>query len=174
MINYGDVMKENIKDHNPNWSWIPDNPCRILIIGGSWSWKTNVLLNLIQQDDYDYSISDKVYLYGKHSGEAKYQYCINKHVKKMFFKIWKTERLILSIKTICRMSIKILKSQTQAENVMLFFKWDSLHTRLNSHYKAWSYKKKKHKKIKAYRKSLKKEPTVNRCPLTLHLKPFRS
>ena len=33
-----------------------------------------------------------------------------------------------------------------------FFNWDSLHTRLNSHYKAWSYKKKKHKKIKAYRK----------------------
>ena len=35
-----------------------------------------------------------------------------------------------------------------------FFDWDSLHARLNSHYKAWSYKKKKHKKIKAYRKSL--------------------
>ena len=27
----------------------------------------------------------------------------------------------------------------------LFFNWDSLHGRLNSHYKAWSYKKKKHK-----------------------------
>ena len=27
-----------------------------------------------------------------------------------------------------------------------FFNWDSLHARLNSHYKAWSYKKKKHKK----------------------------
>ena len=35
-----------------------------------------------------------------------------------------------------------------------FFNWDSLHARLNSHYKAWSYKKKKHKKIKAYRKSV--------------------
>ena len=30
----------------------------------------------------------------------------------------------------------------------LFFNWDSLHARLNSHYEAWSYKKKKHKKIK--------------------------
>ena len=29
----------------------------------------------------------------------------------------------------------------------------------------WSYKKKKHKKV-AYRKSLKKEPTVKRCLLT--------
>ena len=27
-----------------------------------------------------------------------------------------------------------------------FFNWDSLHARLNSHYEAWSYKKKKHKK----------------------------
>ena len=27
-----------------------------------------------------------------------------------------------------------------------FFNWDSLHERLNSHYEAWSYKKKKHKK----------------------------
>ena len=38
-----------------------------------------------------------------------------------------------------------------------FFKknWDSLHARLNTrHYKAWSYKKKKQKKIKTYRKSL--------------------
>ena len=30
----------------------------------------------------------------------------------------------------------------------------SLHARLNSHYEAWSYTKKKHKKVKAYMKSL--------------------
>ena len=36
----------------------------------------------------------------------------------------------------------------------LFFNWDSLHARLNSHYKAWNSKKKKHKKIKAYTKYL--------------------
>ena len=47
------------------------------------------------------------------------------------------------------------------------FNWDSLHARLNSHYKAWSYKKKKHKKINACRKSLYKEDTVNRCLLIL-------
>ena len=28
----------------------------------------------------------------------------------------------------------------------VFFNWDSLHARLNSHCKAWSYKKKKHRK----------------------------
>ena len=35
-----------------------------------------------------------------------------------------------------------------------FFNWDSLHVKLNSYYGAWSYKKKKHKKIRAYRKSV--------------------
>ena len=29
MINFDDITKENIKQHNPNWSQIPDNPCRI-------------------------------------------------------------------------------------------------------------------------------------------------
>ena len=37
---------------------------------------------------------------------------------------------------------------------LFFFKLGSLHARLNSHYKAWSYKKKKHKKITSYRKSV--------------------
>ena len=44
---------------------------------------------------------------------------------------------------------------------------DSLHARLNSYYEAWSYKKKKHKKIKAYRKSVYKEPIVKWCLLIL-------
>ena len=35
------------------------------------------------------------------------------------------------------------------------------------HYKAWSYKKKKHKKIEVYSKCLQKEPAVNRCLLIL-------
>ena len=55
--------------------------------------------------------------------------------------------------------IQILQACKPNEDMKLdwnyFFKnWDSLYARLNSHYKAWSYKKKKHKKIKAYRKSL--------------------
>ena len=37
---------------------------------------------------------------------------------------------------------------------IFFFNCDSLHARLNSHYEAWSYKKKKHRKVKAYRKSV--------------------
>ena len=35
-------------NHNPNWPYISDHPCRLLIIGGSGSGKTHVLLNLIK------------------------------------------------------------------------------------------------------------------------------
>ena len=55
----------------------------------------------------------------------------------------------------------------------IFFNWDSLHARLNSHYQGWSYKKKKYKKVKGYRKSPLKEHTLNRCLLTLRLKAIQ-
>ena len=55
-----------------------------------------------------------------------------------------------------------------------FFNWDSPHASLNSHYEAWSYKKKKTKKITGYGKSVYKEPTVKRCLLILDFKPLRS
>ena len=48
MINYDDVIKENIKDHNPSCSQTLHHPHRILIIGGSGSGKTNALLTLIK------------------------------------------------------------------------------------------------------------------------------
>ena len=61
MINFDNVTKENIKEHNPNWPQIPDHPCRILIVGGSGSGKVNMLLNIInyQPDIY------KIYLCAK-------------------------------------------------------------------------------------------------------------
>ena len=31
--------------------------------------------------------------------------------------------------------------------IVFFLNWDSFHAKLNSHYKKWSYKKKKYKKI---------------------------
>ena len=34
MINFDDLVKENIKQNNPNWRQIPDHPYRILITGG--------------------------------------------------------------------------------------------------------------------------------------------
>ena len=32
VFNFDDVIKENIKEHNPNWPEIPDYPYRILIV----------------------------------------------------------------------------------------------------------------------------------------------
>ena len=54
MVNIDNIVNENNKKHNEKWSHIPDHPYKILIIGGSGSEKTNVLLNLIkEQDDID-------------------------------------------------------------------------------------------------------------------------
>ena len=53
-----------------------DHPYRILIIGGSGSAETNALINLIKQQDNDYSIIDKIYLYVEDPYKAKYQYLI--------------------------------------------------------------------------------------------------
>ena len=66
MINFDDyvngiALNENKTKHSKNWLYIPDHPHRILIIGGSESGKTNVILNLIHnQPD-----TDKIYLYAK-------------------------------------------------------------------------------------------------------------
>ena len=74
MINFDDYLNENKTEHNKNWPYNPDHPYRILIVGGSGSGKTNVLLCLIEnQPDID-----KTYLYAKDPYEAKYQYLINK------------------------------------------------------------------------------------------------
>ena len=61
MINFDDLKKENVKEHNPYWPEIPDHRHRILIIGGSRSGKTNSLFNLI----YQQADIDKIYLYVK-------------------------------------------------------------------------------------------------------------
>ena len=74
MINFDDYVNENKTEHNKNWPYIPDKPYRILILGGSGSGKTNLLLNLIEnQPDID-----KKYLYAKDPYETEYQYLINK------------------------------------------------------------------------------------------------
>ena len=44
MINFDDVVKENIKKHIRNWPQIPDHPYRILIIGGSGSEKNKFII----------------------------------------------------------------------------------------------------------------------------------
>ena len=74
MTNFDDYVNENGTELNRNWPYILDKPYRILIIGGSGSGKTNVLLNLIE-NQWDI---DKIYLYAKDSYAGKCQYLINK------------------------------------------------------------------------------------------------
>ena len=57
-------------NHNPNWPYIPEHSCRVLIIGGSGSGKANVLLNIIKHQRPD---TNKIYLYVKDAFESKYQ-----------------------------------------------------------------------------------------------------
>ena len=51
MFNLDNIIKENKKEHNEKWPYIPDHPYRILIIGGSGSGKTNALINLINEQN---------------------------------------------------------------------------------------------------------------------------
>ena len=59
---------------NPNWSYIPDHPYRILIIGGLESGRTNVIFNLVKYQGPDI---DKIYLYLSDPFKSKYQLLIN-------------------------------------------------------------------------------------------------
>ena len=74
MINFDDYVNELKTEHNKNWPHNSDHPYRILIVGGSGSGKTNVLLKLIENQ----SGINKIYLYAKDPYEAKYQYLIDK------------------------------------------------------------------------------------------------
>ena len=74
MINFDDYVNENRTEHNKNWPYIPDHPYRTIIIGGSGSGKTNLLLKLME-NQLDIN---KTYLYAKDPYDAKNQYLINK------------------------------------------------------------------------------------------------
>ena len=103
MINFDNYINENKIERNKNWPYIPDHPLGILIIGGSESAKTNVLLNLIEnQPDID-----TIYLYAKDPHKAKYQ-CLIKLREKVDIDHHNDLELILSIQMICAMVTKIL------------------------------------------------------------------
>ena len=65
----------------------------------------------------------------------------------------KSKGTIVSVGNLMALKSFFINYATEQEH-FLKNNWDSLHARLNSHYKAWSYKKKKLKKIKVYRKSV--------------------
>ena len=58
MNNFDDYANETKTEHNVNWPYIQGHSYRILIIRGSRSGKTNVLLNLINKQ----SDINKIYL----------------------------------------------------------------------------------------------------------------
>ena len=72
MFYFDYITKEDIKEHNPNLLEIPDHPYRILLVGGSGSGKTNLLLNLTNKENINFI------LYAKALYEAKYQLLITK------------------------------------------------------------------------------------------------
>ena len=74
MINLDSITNENNKKHNEKWPYIPDHPYRILIIGGSGPGKTNILLNLLNEEND----VDKIYLYARDLNESKYEILIKK------------------------------------------------------------------------------------------------
>ena len=74
MFNVDSIANENNKGHNKKWSFILDQPHRILVIGGSGTGKANALVNFIKAQDY----IDKIYLYAKHLSEPKYEFLIKK------------------------------------------------------------------------------------------------
>ena len=73
MINFDDYVNENKSEYNLKWPYIRDHPYRLLIKGGSGSGKTNVLLNLIN-NQLD---TDKIYLYAEDPYGAKYELLVN-------------------------------------------------------------------------------------------------
>ena len=69
-----DLVCEKEEIRLNNWPEIPDDPYRILKVGGSGSGKTNALSNPINHEPD----IDKIYLYTKDPYEAKYQLLSNK------------------------------------------------------------------------------------------------
>ena len=67
MFNFDYMTKEDLKEHNVNWTQIPDHAYRILIVGSSGSEKTNALLNPINHEPD----LDKIYLHAKDLNETK-------------------------------------------------------------------------------------------------------
>ena len=118
MINLDSITNENNREHNEKWPYIPDHPYRILIICGSGLGKTNVLINLInEQNDID-----KIFLFARDLNESKYEYLIKKRenagIKHLIFQ---THLSSVQIRCMMFMRILIITIQLGKEKNQLFF-----------------------------------------------------
>ena len=111
MINFDDVSKGNIRQHNPNWPQIPDYLYRILIIRGAGSGKKSSLFNLINQQ----LGVDKIYLYAKAPYKAKHQLLITKR-KSAGLKYLMIQKILLSIRMIQMIFIKNIEEHNPNKN----------------------------------------------------------
>ena len=108
MINFDNYISENKTEHNSRWPYIPDDLYRMLTIGDSGSGKTNVLLNLINNQVH----TDKIYLYAKNPYEKKNEFLINKR-ESTGLKHFNNPKAFIecsNVILICKMFIKILKN----------------------------------------------------------------
>ena len=88
MKDYDESVKTS---HKLDWLYISDNLYRVLIIGGSGSGKTNMLLSLIKHPEPDF---DRTYLYVKDPSEPKYKLLINGR-KKLRIKKLKNQKAFI-------------------------------------------------------------------------------
>ena len=115
MINFDDVTKENMKQHNPNWPQISDLPYRILMIRDSGSGKTKSLFNVISQKPD----IDEIYLLAKDPFKANYQFLIKK-LESTSLKHVNDSKGVINTQMIWMIFIRILKNTIQITKVKSF------------------------------------------------------
>ena len=111
---------ENNKDQIKKWPYIPDYPYRMLIIGGSGSGKTNVLLNLTKEQDSD-NLIDEIYLNAKELNEPKYQLLIKQREDVGIKHLNDSKEFIEYLACLMFTIISIIITQTKQEKFWLCF-----------------------------------------------------
>ena len=111
---------ENNKDQIKKWPYIPDYPYRMLIIGGSGSGKTNVLLNLTKEQDSD-NLIDEIYLNAKELNEPKYQLLIKQREDVGIKHLNDSKEFIEYLACLMFTIISIIITQTKPEKFWLCF-----------------------------------------------------
>ena len=119
----------------------------------------NVTVLTLSRFSTDYNIPNRE----KRAHRNNYIFLFECNMKKKKYYVDQETWFLTILKTLL---YSVLKAIQKPDKCDIHLNWNSLHAMPNSHYVASSYNKKKFRKIKAYRKSVQKEPT-DRCPLIL-------